>query len=227
MSTVKRKASGAIVLKDGKVSCSCCAQPPRCCMYPAVAFGEYTFSHPDLPDTLIVGNSTFYKVGADQAPVFYSDLTGYDESYIALANQWILYGGIANFEGFYSDCLVGEYILPPYPGGPVLPPISSEDQFQATYNAQGLVYLSTIGFINYDVVVNRTSLCVWESNWVNRSEARYMIALVYEEIYNKWVLRAFGESPDGNSDEFCIKDQYQNTPVGSYLVVSDMSGTIS
>lgn len=52
MPTVKRKASGAVVIKDGKVACTCCAQPAECCMYFAQGLADGLYSAADLPDAI-------------------------------------------------------------------------------------------------------------------------------------------------------------------------------
>jgi hypothetical protein len=48
MPTVKLQ-NGKVILKGGKVSCSCCAVEPDCCMYPADGLGD-TYEAADLPD---------------------------------------------------------------------------------------------------------------------------------------------------------------------------------
>jgi hypothetical protein len=49
-----------IVLKDGKVSCSCCEE---CCMYPAQALADGGYSASDLPDAVTVDGTSFNRSG--------------------------------------------------------------------------------------------------------------------------------------------------------------------
>jgi hypothetical protein len=68
MPTVKLQ-NGKVLLKDGKVSCTCCESPePGCCMYPAAGLGD-TFFAADLPATLYGkwadrADGTFTKSGS-------------------------------------------------------------------------------------------------------------------------------------------------------------------
>jgi hypothetical protein len=48
---IVKRNGGKVILKGGKVSCSCC-EAEECCMYPADKFGV-TYTEDDLPQTLI------------------------------------------------------------------------------------------------------------------------------------------------------------------------------
>jgi hypothetical protein len=50
MPTVKLQ-NGKVLLKDGKVSCTCCDPEPSCCMYPASGLGD-SYAEDDLPDAV-------------------------------------------------------------------------------------------------------------------------------------------------------------------------------
>lgn len=52
MATVKLQ-NGKVVLKNGKVSCSCCEGPQECCMYPAQGLADGLYSASDLPDQIV------------------------------------------------------------------------------------------------------------------------------------------------------------------------------
>jgi len=67
MATVKRKASGKIVLKNGKVSCGCCEQA-GCCMYPAQALVDGLYINDDLPDTIILKLTNQLQPGPEYCP---------------------------------------------------------------------------------------------------------------------------------------------------------------
>ena len=49
MATIKLQPSGKVVIKDGKVACSCCEE---CCMYLSTDFQEEKITQYDLPDEL-------------------------------------------------------------------------------------------------------------------------------------------------------------------------------
>jgi hypothetical protein len=57
MATIKLQPSGAVVIKDGKVSCECC--DTECCLYPAKALEEGLYTVDDLPDAILVTNFNF------------------------------------------------------------------------------------------------------------------------------------------------------------------------
>jgi hypothetical protein len=59
MATIKLQPSGAVVLKDGKVACTCCAPPEGCCPYTASGILNGSYTAADLPDTLKVYNGGF------------------------------------------------------------------------------------------------------------------------------------------------------------------------
>ena len=61
MATIKLQPSGAVVIKDGKVACTCCAQP-GCCLYPSPSSGT-TLPYPiaDLPDSVLIDGLSFSK----------------------------------------------------------------------------------------------------------------------------------------------------------------------
>lgn len=60
MATVKLQ-NGNVILKDGKVSCSCCE--PECCMYAAQALAQSLYSSSDLPDAVTVDGTSFNRSG--------------------------------------------------------------------------------------------------------------------------------------------------------------------
>ena len=66
MATIKLQPSGAVVLKDGKVACSCCAQPSGCCPYPAQALVDGLYTYEDLPDAIDIDGVEFTKLNPPQ-----------------------------------------------------------------------------------------------------------------------------------------------------------------
>jgi hypothetical protein len=70
MATIKLQPSGAVVLKDGKVACTCCEQV-QCCLYPADQLG-FGFFEADLPETLLSGIFTKNIGGENTGAIFVS-----------------------------------------------------------------------------------------------------------------------------------------------------------
>jgi hypothetical protein len=154
--TIKRNGE-KVILKGGKVSCSCCEGPGECCMYPAQALADGLYSASDLPDALshisrngtirnifrsgtdyLVADGPLGKIGAE------FDATG---SSIPL---WLFYDDAGSQAG--SRCLFQKFAGLP-PGYPV------EDQFADTYTASGV---PAPGGGTESVSLSRISLCVWQ-----------------------------------------------------------------
>jgi hypothetical protein len=106
MATIKLQPSGAVVLKDGKVSCECC-EVEECCMYPAQNLANEDYSENDLPDAVTVDGVSFSRSGTE-----YGDTTN---GVILEENVWAEYRDEVRLEG---PCLIQ--------GG-------VEDQFADTY----------------------------------------------------------------------------------------------
>jgi len=147
MATVKRKASGAVVLKNGKVSCGCCEQA-GCCMYPAQALVDGLYTVDDLPDQVQIGGYLLQKGGEALAvfPVqvdgaFYATLNE-EEAYIYLDNFYWNFGPSVGAGA--QECLVDGNIV--------------QDQFADSYT---LTYDSDITCESVSATVTRESLCIW------------------------------------------------------------------
>jgi hypothetical protein len=59
--TVKRNGE-KVILKGGKVSCSCCDEE-ECCMYPAQALADGFYSASDLPDAVTISGVSYSRSG--------------------------------------------------------------------------------------------------------------------------------------------------------------------
>ena len=129
MATIKLQPSGAVVLKDGKVSCSCCGPEIPCCMYAGNLAGrEIPFE--DLPSPIYVDGIAFAK----QIGEVPGDLPYYINGENQIQSGWVLIGPMTDYISFSSTCLFGEYISI---DDPVLPPILVEDQFANSYTVTG------------------------------------------------------------------------------------------
>jgi hypothetical protein len=147
MPTVKLQ-NGKVILKDGKVSCSCCAVEPDCCMYPADKLGATPgFVAADLPATL-------YGKWADRADGTFTK-SG-DEYTLGTVTIRVNAGGTA-WEFYDSDddatLTIGNCLIRG-DGGLTPGDDTVEDQFADCYEVTG-------EFISGAVQVIRNSLCEW------------------------------------------------------------------
>ena len=193
MATIKLQPSGAVVIKDGKVSCTCCATE-LCCMYFAQSFLSDYITYNDLPDQVVAGGVVLSKEdGGGESGIYYTD----GQNYIQWVGfYWLLIGPITQFYTFESSCLIGEYINIPFDEyEPVFPPILVEDQFADTYTVSGPI----------SGTVTRKSECVWRgSNLQLANLYTPYTGVPPRELGFQWKV-------NGNN-----KTGFQNTPVGSY-----------
>jgi len=170
MPTVKRKASGAIILKNGKVSCGCCAQA-GCCMYPAQALVDGLYSVDDLPDEILVSQilleldqTLFTKTGDNQN--FY---TGIGIGAVTISVVIHTYEGM-NGETRYVWALdfSGELLtINTNPFCLIFPPeveggTGTEDTFADSYTVTACSYPAVIG-----ATVSRVSQCTWQGTFLD------------------------------------------------------------
>jgi hypothetical protein len=200
MATVKRKASGAVVLKDGKVSCGCCAQA-GCCPYPAQALVDGLYTYQDLPDAIDIDSIEFTKLDPPQS------IGGVNQYYINT------YGEYLGIESMPSDSVWA------YEGGNnacLLNDSGWEDQFADSYTVT-----PNIGDSASPTVVTRISPCVWRGtdtcgNFVylsygsNPNGGQDIMWNVFFRFYIPTCLI------DGQVDGQKNDDEFKNTPVGTY-----------
>jgi hypothetical protein len=141
--TIKRNGE-KVILKGGKVSCSCCDEE-ECCMYPAQALADGFYSASDLPDAVTISGVSYSRSGLG-----YGNTTN---GVILEENVWARY---TNGSRSSRACLIQ--------GG-------VEDQFADTYLATAVfsgsgaiqdsfgLDFSTDG--TYNIEITRTSLCEW------------------------------------------------------------------
>ena len=221
--TVKRNGD-RVILKDGKVSCSCC-EAGQCCMYPAQALFDGLYSYQDLPDTLIQpvaggGNIVFTRLNPPQISEgglgiklsYYHGIDSFDQIVgVGLRltpdpQQIFQWEGseVPNEAADFGECLLSIQTFQPDP----LVWDSLQDQFADTY---------TVTYLDDSAQVTRESICVWAGT--TQSEGITVLwRLEYSSIndpeapaYLKWVV-----SIQGLTTIAGIKLPYQNTPVGTY-----------
>jgi hypothetical protein len=211
MPTVKIQ-NGKVILKDGKVSCTCCE---GCCMYPAEGLGV-TYDLDDLPDAITAFGSDLQKrTSGFPGSEFANVIVGYLKEgapeygdYAIVRNSEVLdnwqvwsfdndewdrgagFGGVGN-------CLIqGDGNLTP--GNDIV-----EDQFadcyEVTWDDDG----------TRSAIVQRASLCVWEGIDFRDQP----VVLFYSDTLTKWgveVVRGAGNdefNPDNRT-----KDSDQSAP---------------
>jgi hypothetical protein len=203
MATIKLKTSGAVVLKNGKVACGCCAQA-GCCMYPAQGLVDGLYSVDDLPDQVQIGGYILQKGGETPAvfPVqvdgaFYATLSD-EEAYIYLDNFYWNFGPAVGAGA--QECLVDGNIV--------------QDQFADSYT------LTING--GGSAVVTRQSLCQWTAETNDEEGTLVTWELVYLSLNDpenpnnyKWLISVQGLTTFGG-----IKNDPQNSPVGDYFAAS-------
>ena len=153
MATIKLQPSGAVVIKDGKVSCGCC--DTECCLYPAQALGDGLYSVNDLPDEIIYQNPfgeplALYK-GIKTSPITPA-ISGafFGRSEPEFEDSFVYYAVDSYDEGWRKGegldfppglCLIGE-------------DNGYEDQFAEAYTVSGPI----------SGTVTRESVCVWRGS---------------------------------------------------------------
>jgi len=203
MATIKLQPSGAVVIKDGKVACTCCEQPQSCCMYPAQALADGLYTAADLPDAItLLGVGSLAKSGTG-----YGDTTN---GVILESGVWAKYiGGVRSTKA----CLIDD-------DGNLTPGDDSvEDQFAPTYKV-------TFFGGTLEIFIDRISLCVWRgsiplpfSGWQGLCLGdTFTVDVYYDSLnsINPWqaTLPATLLQKDRVS---IIGDQTWDTPEGFYL----------
>jgi hypothetical protein len=235
--TIKRNGE-KVILKGGKVSCSCCEEPEECCMYPAQALVDGGYTVDDLPDEVLYNDddrppTLIQKVpdgsfpggvvyrwpedGSDDAGLIFIRINADVETSI-----WE-FGDDAGEGG--SLCLIqGDGNLTP--GDDLV-----EDQFADTYT----VTYGSIQFVNSGSL-QRTSLCVWDTGpceWLGSFTQGWSAEMIYgdqtesaEEYRYKFRIILNEPDPEGscNGAGVFVKTGDQNSPAGTY---SDGLATIT
>lgn len=138
-----------VLLKDGKVSCSCCA-PAICCLYPAQAFYEGVYLAADLPDaielTCEAGTYVLSKSGST-----FTDGTIVVDNYFSPVYGyaiWRIQHPIPPFLGCASE--IGQCLI----NGTF-----SQDQFADSYLVEMQMFYD---YVRGSCIVTRTGLGTWE-----------------------------------------------------------------
>ena len=144
MATVKL-SGGKVVLKSGKVSCSCC--DAACCLYPwPDPDGTPLYPDTDLPDSVVVNGDTYTRSGYR----FEFD----SDHYIDATELGIPFWGLfINGDATANTCLIGLYEEGVFTA-------TVEDEFANTYTVNGT-----------DTITRdpATNLCLWSgSTWTLR-----------------------------------------------------------
>jgi hypothetical protein len=204
MATIKLQ-NDKVILKNGKVSCTCC-EAGECCMYPAQALFDGLYTVDDLPDSVLLFYDFADELECTRAgSVFTGVLNEFYTYTIYLGEvggnpQWLL--GINGQPDDNFDCLITRnYPRVEEEGG-------VEDQFADTY---------TVSYEGDSATVTRQSLCIWTGESISEGET-ILWRLEYISINDpeapanfKWLV-----SIQGLATIAGIKIPPQNSPVGTY-----------
>lgn len=202
--TIKRNGD-RVILKGGKVSCSCCEEPGECCMYPAQALADGLYAADDLPDavdfTYSASGNTFGPYTLTRTGTAFMGGPG-DEVVIALIEGAGLWGSADGGGGLESfPCLINETFQPSGGGGYE---ITVEDQFADTYYLSATFPPPYEGLSFSNQPLFRTSLCSWISGFYG------LYYMSYPFRRNFWLVTFPGI--DGTESY----NERMNTPVGQY-----------
>ena len=227
MATIKRNQS-KLILKSGKVSCSCC--DTECCMYPAQALADGLYSADDLPDTIVIKLENQLQPGPEYCPeevLLKSNddyLYGYGNpldttpgnsaariglTFVENGGYWVFtYNQVQYIEPQGNRAYLGSYesfcLLSSEGDGPNL----IEDQFADTYT----VTINPPDDNAGTYTVTRRSICVWSTQVQDSGEPAglklsYIDAVIGGGFAYTWEIEL---------DTSYIKDGFANTPTGDY-----------
>jgi hypothetical protein len=167
---------GIVILKNGKVSCSCCGGVGDCCMYPAEFLGSL-FGFEDLPDKLRLGLGGFYQkleeptiltslnnlLGEGYFFTLYYGGEGFAEGVGIGSNSTDFWSTTIDFSPEeYSRCLI---LDDKFDSGP---PIVGSQEALIYDDFEDIYYFTDEDSGAFDIPLNRISLCVWESDeWLS------------------------------------------------------------
>jgi hypothetical protein len=236
---------GKVITKDGKVSCTCCEEL-GCCMYPADRLWPGSsdpnnfFTLEDLPDTLELqteGGIFIYEKDIQNIEgltwKLYQSQEDAEDRIIWNPDE-IPYGTLG--------CIDGEgprYAAVPNVGGVGCCLVDEnsvfQDQFADTYT---VTWSGAFDGSNFNVVVTRVSLCVWEGV----DPCGKPIYLFYGDNLNiggggdfAWGLYLNNYASFPCFDDFTgyiigkdsVPPSYQNTPIGYYIETFATDATVS
>jgi hypothetical protein len=205
MPTVKLQ-NGKVLLKDGKVSCTCCESEPDCCMYPADMLGtEGGYTAEDLPDVLDM-RLNCENIGEETIEMTRHGSTytgaGVDFDYRIAINddvspkRWQISYDDGIWVPLFGEsgglCLVSEY-----------QEACVEDQFadcyEVTWDDDG----------TRSATVQRISLCKWEG--IDYRDQR--VVLFYSDTSTEWGVQVIrGAENDEFFPDNRTKDSDQSAP---------------
>ena len=164
MATIKLQPSGKVVIKDGKVSCGCCAQgggcTEDCVMYSSKLLQYGVIVEQDLPDAL-----TIYGVSNPRNGTSYGNTT---DGVIYEDGFWLIYKSGKLFQKLI--CLIN-------------PSIGIVDQFANSYSVN-------TPFGSYTPV--RNSLCVWVEGVY--ADDNYIAVISYQYTFRTWVAHIINQN---------------------------------
>jgi hypothetical protein len=207
------------------VSCTCCAAPSDCCMYPAQALFDGLYTVDDLPDTVVItyteAQSPFTTFGPYVLTRTGSNFFGGPDNEVGIGlsttgELWTIEDGSGGIGSF--PCLINEES----PGSPFV--VTIEDQFADTYTVT--VVYGPPGNNTNNFTISRISLCEWEgSDGINPETWK----LFYATPQNIFANPSFYYKFYLDQSVSRIKLGFMNTPEGTYDPTGDseISVTVS
>jgi hypothetical protein len=203
MATIKLQPSGAVVLKDGKVACACCALPTPCCYYPSAILAQGIYSVNDLPDAVTVDGVSFARSGSS-----YGNTTN---GVRLEGTTWAKY---ANGVRSTNPCLLKNGVVSQFADAYYLQSPATDQCPEGNYSA-AILKTENVGedFCGY---LSSQSDCS-KANPFPESNAE-IFYMAYDdlgvELQGKWICNIGPGQVEGPIP----KTGFQNTPVGTYNV---------
>jgi len=201
MATIKLQPSGAVVIKDGKVACTCCELPAPCCYYPSAILAQGIYTVNDLPDAVTVDGVSFDRSGSS-----YGNTTN---GVRLEGTSWAKY---ANGVRSTNPCLLKNGVVSQFADAYYLQSPASDQCPEGNYSAT-IVKLEIGDFCGY---ASGESDCSKANGFPeSNAEIFYMAYDDYGiELQGKWLCNL----GPGQVEGFTPKTGFQNTPVGTYNV---------
>jgi hypothetical protein len=213
MATIKLQPSGAVVIKDGKVACACCALPTPCCYYPSAILAQGIYSVNDLPDAVTVDGVSFARSGSS-----YGNTTN---GVRLEGTTWAKY---ANGVRSTNPCLLKNGVVSQFADAYYLQSPATDQCPEGFYSATILKTENVVeGFCGYASGESDCSIANPPGFQESNAEIFYMAYDDYGvELQGKWLCNL-----GAGQETFTPKTGFQNTPVGTYNVPGHGIVTVS
>jgi hypothetical protein len=204
----QRRIITKVVNGQRRVSCSCCEGEPSCCMYPADELGNL-YGADDLPDAVTVNWTDRFTGSMSKSGSGYA---GGGATLQIVNGIWRL--SDSNGTRNVGRCLfAGDGNLTQ--GDDLV-----EDQFADIYTVSATLTSPQGGTDAHSRQTPRLSLCFWSYSGEQEDPDNFIFVLnvIFDPLRQRWVGRYVLDSITNFGTAFFIKDDSQNTPVGTYAL---------